>query len=132
MTAPTGKLRTRVLVAEDSAILLGDMELLLTQLDIEVVGAAATLASLRELSESQSPDIAILDVNLNGEMVFPVADLLITRGVPIIFVTGYIPDKILPPHLRQMPTLQKPFDAETISRLVENTINQAKARSPVG
>jgi DNA-binding NarL/FixJ family response regulator len=115
-------------VAEDSAILLFGIELLLAELDIEVVGSAATVSSLRELTEFHSPHIAILDVNLNGEMVFPVADLLIARGVPIIFVTGYMPEKIFPPHLLQLPTLQKPYDPDEFLRVVGDVIGHPKAQ----
>jgi CheY-like chemotaxis protein len=118
----------RALVAEDSAILLYGLELLLAQLDIEVVGSAATLSSLRELVDSQTADIAILDVNLNGEMVFPVADLLIARSVPIVFVTGYAPDKVFPHHLRGRPIVQKPCDPDEFRRAVTCAITQAKAR----
>ena len=81
---------------EDSALLLFGVELLLSQRDIEIVGAAGTLSVLRKLAGSVAADVAILDVNLNGEMVFPVADLLIERGVPIVFTTGYAPEKIFP------------------------------------
>lgn len=54
--------RLRALVAEDSALLLFGVELLLSQRDIEIVGAAGTLTSLRKLAESVAADIAILDV----------------------------------------------------------------------
>lgn len=120
--------RLRALVAEDSALLLFGVELLLSQRDIEIVGAAGTLASFRQLAESVTADVAILDVNLNGEMVFPVADLLIERGVPIVFTTGYAPEKIFPPHLLGLPALQKPYDPDEFLELVETVIVQAKAR----
>jgi CheY-like chemotaxis protein len=118
----------RALVAEDSAVLLYGLELLLAQLDIEVVGTAATLASLRKLVESQTPDIAILDVNLHGELVFPVADLLIARSVPIVFVTGYAPDKIFPHHLRDQPIVQKPFDPDELRGVLEKAIISANVQ----
>lgn len=120
--------RLRALVAEDSALLLFGVELLLSQRDIEIVGAAATLSALRQMAESVTADVAILDVNLNGEMVFPVADLLIERGVPIVFTTGYAPEKIFPPHLLGLPALQKPYDPDEFLETVETVIVQAKAR----
>jgi DNA-binding NarL/FixJ family response regulator len=120
--------KLRALLAEDSALLLFGLEVLLAQRDIEIVGAAGTVASLRQLAEALSPDIAILDVNLNGEMVFPVADLLIERGVPIIFTTGYEPEKIFPPHLLGLPALQKPYDPDEFLRVLEKVIAEANLR----
>ena len=64
-----------------------------------------TVAQLRQLIETTLADIAILDVNLKGEKVFPAAELLIRRGVPIVFTTGYAPEKIFPPHLLGLPVL---------------------------
>lgn len=122
--------KVRALLAEDSYIILVGLETLLEENGIEVVGTAATLDSLFGLVEFK-PDIAILDVNLNGEMVFPVADLLIERGIPIVFVTGYEAKKILPPHLLTSPVVQKPYDPDELLCVIENAIGhrgQANAR----
>ena len=62
-------------------------------------------------------DGAILDVNLNGEEVFPLADELISRGVPVIFSTGYDGASALPAPYRDRPRLEKPFAAEGLKRL---------------
>jgi DNA-binding response OmpR family regulator len=118
----------RALVAEDSAQLLFSMEILLEGSGIEIVGAAATVAQLRQLIETTLADIAILDVNLKGEMVFPAAEMLIERGVPILFTTGYAPENIFPPHLLGLPTLRKPYDPDEFLNLVEKVIVEAKAR----
>jgi DNA-binding NarL/FixJ family response regulator len=117
----------RALVAEDCTYILFGIETLLESNGIEIVGSAATLAEMRRLAESVPADIAILDVNLNGEMSFPVADLLIGRGVPVVFTTGYAPDKLFPAHLRSVPTLQKPYDPDMFLRIVENAIVQTEA-----
>jgi DNA-binding NtrC family response regulator len=118
----------RALVAEDSAQLLFSMEILLEGSGIEIVGAAANLAGLRQLIETTPVDVAILDVNLKGELVFPAAERLIELGVPVVFTTGYAPDKIFPAHLLGLPLLQKPYDPDEFLNLVEKVIVEARAR----
>ncbi len=80
----------RVLVVEDKALLALEIEAELGALGCEVVGPARTLDEAMRLAASgPEPDAAVLDVNLGGELVFPVADLLAARGVPVLFATGY-------------------------------------------
>jgi chemotaxis family two-component system sensor kinase Cph1 len=114
----------RALVAEDSAHILFSLEMLLEQSGIEIVGASATVAGMLKLVETVAADVAILDVNLNGELVFPVADLLIERGVPVIFTTGYAPEKLFPPRFLGLPALQKPYDPDEFLDLVEEALAQ--------
>jgi DNA-binding response OmpR family regulator len=118
----------RALVAEDSAQLLSSMEILLEGSGVEIVGAAATVARMRQLIETTPADIAILDCNLKGELVFPAAEMLIARGIPILFTTGYAPEKIFPPHMLGLPVLQKPYDPDEFLNLVEKVIVESKAR----
>jgi DNA-binding NtrC family response regulator len=117
----------RALVAEDSSYVLFSLEMLLEQSNIEIVGTAATVAALSKLALSIAADVAILDVNLNGELVFPAAELLIARGVPVVFTTGYAPEKLFPNHLLDLPVLQKPYDPDEFLRIVEEAILMAKA-----
>jgi DNA-binding response OmpR family regulator len=119
----------RALVAEDSTMILFGLEMALELSDIEIAAAAATLSKLRKLAETENVDVAILDVNLNGEMVFPVADQLIARGIPIVFTTGYAPEKIFPRHLRGQPVLLKPYDCDELLRVVEHAITRGQAKA---
>ncbi|MGO9389047.1 response regulator [Rhodoblastus sp.] len=116
----------RALVAEDSAHILFSLEMLLEQSGVVIVGAAATVAGMRKLAETIDAEVAILDVNLNGELIFPVADLLIERGVPVIFTTGYAPEKLFPPRFMGLPTLQKPYDPDEFLNLVEEALAQTR------
>ena len=63
-------------------------------------------------------DVAVLDVNLNGRMSYPVADMLKSRGVPFLFATGYGAKILVPPH-NGTPTLQKPFKIDDLQRMLE-------------
>ncbi len=119
--------KKRALVAEDSSYILFGLEILLEHAGVEIVGASATVAGLCRLIETTPADIAILDVNLSGEMVFPAADLLIERGVPVIFTTGYAPAKIFPPRFISLPVLQKPYDLDQFLSLVKKALAESGA-----
>ncbi len=121
----------RALVAEDSAPVLMSLELLLEQSGVEIVGAAATVAGMCDLARTAVADLAIVDVNLNGEMVFPAADLLVERGVPVIFTTGYAPEKMFPARFLALPILQKPYDPDALLAFIEK-VAHARADKVAG
>jgi len=115
----------RAMVAEDSLLILVALEILLEQHGIGIAGQASTIAEAQALVEIGNFDIAILDINLHDEMVFPVADLLHQRGIPIIFTTGYAPSEMLPARFAQVPIIQKPYDADALMELVEQAFELA-------
>lgn len=106
----------RLLLVEDNYILAESLRYQLEDEGAEIVGPAATVShALTLLNSEPHIDGAVLDVNLGEQKVFPVADVLIARGVPFVFTTGY--DRAaLPPDYTNMPTLQKPVSAEAIGR----------------
>ena len=71
-------------------------------------------------------DFAILDVNVNGKVISPVADLIKARNRPFIFATGY-GSSGLPEEYRDRPALQKPFQLETLARMINSTLKDAAA-----
>ena len=71
-------------------------------------------------------DIAILDVNVNGKVITPVAEAVQLRGLPFIFATGYGAQG-LPEKFRDRPALQKPFQIETLARTIEATLKGVAA-----
>ena len=85
----TDKPRCRILVVEDEAMIAMLVEEMVLDFGSEVVGPAAKMEEALRLASDASLDAAILDVNVGGAVVYPVADLLRARGVPIIFATGY-------------------------------------------
>ncbi|MDE2471226.1 MAG: response regulator, partial [Bradyrhizobium sp.] len=70
--------------------------------------------------------LAVLDLNVGGQMIFPVADLIQTRGVPFIFMTGY-GQGISPKRFQDRPALRKPFSSEALSIAI-NQLRAAPAR----
>ncbi|MFC3126852.1 HWE histidine kinase domain-containing protein [Pseudoroseomonas globiformis] len=88
MPVPLGP--RRILLAEDEPLVAMELESKLRRLGFIVVGPAATLQRAMELATGEEELAgAVLDVNLNGQAVFPLADLLVRRNVPVLFATGY-------------------------------------------
>jgi two-component SAPR family response regulator len=105
----------RVIVVEDEtlvAILLEDM---LMDLGCEVLWTAHRVPRALDLVAQSEPDAAVLDVNIAGDEVYPVAQALADRNIPFVFATGY-GARGLKEFWRSRPTVQKPFQAETLSR----------------
>lgn len=98
----------RVLVVEDEVAIAMLVEDMLLDLGALVVGPAGRLAEGKALAESEEVDVAILDVNVAGESVYPIVDILARRGVRFIFSTGYGAAGI-DPSWRDRPILPKPF-----------------------
>lgn len=78
-----------VLVLEDEYLIALDAEQLLRELGVRQVAIAATLSEAQERTRDGSFDLALLDVNVNGEMSFGLAKELRARGIPVVFTTGY-------------------------------------------
>jgi DNA-binding response OmpR family regulator len=120
--------RFRVLVVEDEMLLAMQMEDTLADFGCDVVGPVAHVAEGVKLAGSESLDGAILDINVAGAEVFPVARKLAERSIPFIFVSGYGSGK-LPPEWRSRPTLQKPFYPQDLARRMAEAFNrQARMR----
>lgn len=98
----------RVLVVEDEAAISLLLEDMLLDFGCEVVGPAARLAAALEVAQNAELDLAILDVNVAGEPIYPVAEALHGRGIPFVFSTGYGSSGIKDAY-RDRPVLQKPF-----------------------
>lgn len=109
--APATPASRRVLVVEDEIMIRMLLEDMLGDLGYTVAAAAGRIAEAMPLARDAEFDVAILDINLNGETVYPIADILTARGLPFVFSTGY-GERGLPENYRNRPTLQKPFQLE--------------------
>ena len=111
----------RLLVVEDEYLIRMLLEDMLTDLGYDVAAAVGSIGEAKELAAKGGFDAAILDVNLDGEEIFPVADILSERGLPFVFVTGY-GEGSLPPAYRGRPTLQKPFQADRLKMALQGVL----------
>jgi DNA-binding response OmpR family regulator len=110
-----------VFLVEDEVMIRMMVADMLHELGYRVAGEAGRIEEAIGLLQNTEFDIAIMDVNLHGELVFPVAEAIEARKRPFIFATGYS-NSILPDEYRDRPALQKPFQIETLGKLVEITL----------
>lgn len=116
---------TRILVVEDEYYLADDLVRALRSHGADVAGPVGTLAQAEALVAKGRIDCAILDINLRGEMAFPVADRLGEAGVPFLIATGYSRSH-LPERFGEIPRLQKPYDADQLLALVPEAMESAR------
>jgi CheY-like chemotaxis protein len=112
----------RALVVEDEgsvALLLEDM---LAELGCEIAASVARLAQACTVAQTGFIDFAILDVNLAGELGFPVARILRERQIPFVFSTGY-GEEAIPPEFGASPILRKPFSLKQLRETISAAIS---------
>ena len=109
----------RLLLVEDEYLIATDLAWAFEQAGAEVIGPAGSVEEALELvrDEGARLDGAVLDVNLRGERVFPVADALAAKGVPFLFATGY-DASLIPVPYAGVPRHEKPVDRARLLRQV--------------
>jgi two-component SAPR family response regulator len=117
----------RILVVEDEMLIALMIEDAVQDSGGEIVGPVATLEKALKLAEEEEFDAAILDVTIRGGKVYPVAELLLARGIPFVFASGY-GDWALPDELRDKPRLTKPFTAAALEEQVRSLYDEVKSR----
>jgi CheY-like chemotaxis protein len=116
-----------VLVVEDELMIRMLLEDMLAELGYRIAATAGRLDEAMQAAHSMIFDVAILDVNLNGQPISPVADALAGRGLPFIFATGYGEDGI-PDIYRDRPMLKKPFQLDSLRRTLETALAADRGR----
>ena len=107
----------RILVVEDQYLIAADLSRVLAQLrGVDVEAVASAEAARAELAQAEY-DLAFLDINLDGQMVFPLAEELERRGIPFIFATGH-DAAILPDRFKSRPRLEKPFTLHSVHEVL--------------
>ena len=106
----------RILVVEDEILVAMAVADLLEDSGCTVAGPVSSVEQGMRLIEQKAIDGAILDVNLRGEMVFPLADALAERSIPFVYVTGY--SKLLRACNHGRPVLQKPYTNQQLLKIV--------------
>jgi len=106
----------RILLVEDEFFIVQDLARAFTEAGAIIIGPAASVAeALRLIVASAALDGAVLDINLQGETVYSVADALMTRGVPFVFATGYDRD-VIPPRFDAYLRCEKPVKPEKVAQ----------------
>lgn len=115
----TGSIETlkgrRILVVEDDYFIVADLMKELEQAGVEVIGPASSIQQATDVLEGETDlDAAILDLNVQGEMIFPFADKLAERGVRFVFLTGYDRDMI-PERFSPVKRCGKPVELPSLA-----------------
>jgi DNA-binding response OmpR family regulator len=103
----------RVLVVEDDALVAFDLEVLLKAAGYSVVGPVGRLEEAVAMASEGLFDVALLDIHLRGEEVYPVADILVGRGIPFMFLSGY-GEGDLPSRFHGRPLYRKPYSIRSL------------------
>jgi CheY-like chemotaxis protein len=115
----------RILVVEDDYFLADDCDRKLRAAGAAVLGPVSSVeAALEFLAANDAPDLVVLDVNLGGQMAYPVADALVARNLPFLFMTGYDLSK-LPERFAAMRRVEKPVEAREILRELRRLLTTA-------
>jgi CheY-like chemotaxis protein len=117
--APPSK---RVLVVEDELMIRMLLEDMLSELGYTVAAQAGRIDEALHAAKTADFDLAILDLNLDGEPVLAVAEALVARGTPFVFATGY-GERGLPEAYRNRPTLKKPFQLEGLKQMLQSALD---------
>ena len=112
----------RVLVVEDEVLVGMIIEDFLGDFGYSVVGPIENLKAAVFLAATEQIDVAVVDINISGQVATAVADKLIEREIPFLFVSGY--DKILGPRYASIPLLRKPFTPEDLHQVVERVLRR--------
>lgn len=113
----------RVLIVEDEAMVSMLLEDILGELGCEFAGPAFNVSQAVSMAKSEPQlDAAILDVNLAGAEIYPVAEVLADRKVPFVFATGYGADGVAE-HWRSRPRLQKPFSIQQVAQVLAEAVD---------
>jgi CheY-like chemotaxis protein len=112
----------RILVVEDSFLLVTLIEDMFDDFGWKVVGPASTKAEALLMVECEMFDAALLDINLDGEMSWDVAVAIKDRGIPFVFSTGYDTATLLPDYLAGSLVLGKPFRRNQLEQRLREAI----------
>jgi CheY-like chemotaxis protein len=108
--------KPRVLLVEDEALVAMMIQECLAEFGYQVVGPIASATEAVAKAKEGHFDAAVLDINLGDGAAYPIADVLMARGVPFVFVTGYDADSV-ESRFRNVPVLQKPIERDVLKRV---------------
>ena len=120
---------TRILIVEDEYYLADDLARALERQGAEVVGPVGSLDEANALVALGDIDCAILDINLRGEMAFPVADRLEAIGIPFIVASGYN-SAAIPGRFHNQPRVEKPFNPKEVIAAIPALLDRSRRPLP--
>jgi CheY-like chemotaxis protein len=107
----------RVLIVEDQFLIADDLQRILREDGAKVVGPVGRRDEALIRIYNEPIDLAVLDIKLDDEEVYPAVDELRRRGIPFVFVTGYAPQSVRPDY-RSAPYVEKPYEPAKLRALL--------------
>jgi DNA-binding NtrC family response regulator len=120
--------RASIFLVEDETLIRMMLAQIVEELGHRVVAEAASVDDGRSRAEIVDYDLAILDINLQGFNVLPVAQAISQRGLPFFFLTGY-GSKGVPDEYKGLPVLDKPCTAELLKSTIDAVLSHGEARA---
>lgn len=114
----------RTLLVEDEALVAMLLEDMLVELGHQVMATVSRRGEAFRLIDEMPVDLAVLDINLDGEQTYPIASVLSSRQIPFIFSTGYDSAGIHE-DWRHIPLLQKPFQAHDLAQGILSVVRKS-------
>lgn len=115
---------TRILIVEDNYVVADALKYLIDGYGGRVIGIVPSVERALTTLAGGGVDIAVLDINLHGTSVVPVAHRLRADGIPFVFLTGYGDGELLPEDMRDLPRLDKPVDGERLVRAMLDLVGR--------
>jgi DNA-binding response OmpR family regulator len=125
---PASERKHRILIVEDEAMISMLLEDMVLECGGELVGPVARFDDALALAHQAEFGVAVLDLNLNGTLSYPIAEVIRERGIPVIFATGYGASGLLG-RFRDCPTLQKPFSQQDFADAVAAACREQAANT---
>ncbi|MCC6914754.1 MAG: response regulator [Rhodospirillaceae bacterium] len=116
----------RILIVEDDALVALNLQEFVESLGCTVVGPMGRLAAALDVLDRVSIDGAMLDINLHGEMVYPLAERLAERRTPMLFCSGYAFTQAVPKRFQDYPQVAKPMVEQTLRTAMMETFGVLK------
>jgi DNA-binding response OmpR family regulator len=126
MSAVDSVKATRVLIVEDEMLIALMLQDMVSEEGLAVAAIANTLQDGIELARTADVELAILDINLNGQEAYPVAEILRARGIPFVFSTGY-GGASLRPEYKGAPRLMKPYQQDSLTAAIKAALATPQA-----
>jgi CheY-like chemotaxis protein len=116
----------RILIVEDDALVALNLQEFVESLGCSVVGPTGRLGEALAILEAEHIDGAMLDINLHGEMVYPLAQRLAERQIPMLFCSGFAFTAAVPPQFAHCPQVSKPCAEHTLHTAMMETFGFLK------
>lgn len=121
----------RILIVEDDALVALNLQDFVESLGCTVVGPTGRLGEALALLDREDIDGAMLDINLHGEMVYPLAEKLAERQIPMLFCSGYALTSAVPAKFSHYKQVAKPCVEHTLRTAMHETFGHLKLQAPV-